>query len=136
MKEIINPFSFLTDEESAIEIKKIEKEKEEIRRRHGNERRGDLVIPSTAPRSRKPIKQSNPFLNMCKKTFEFIRDNLDVNVNVGGGLSPIDPVGVIQDPLDKLKPRIKTQISAGPINIEVDSDTVMKNLKRGGVITH
>jgi hypothetical protein len=134
VKEIINPFSFLTDEQSAIEIKKIEKEKEEIRRRHGNERKGDLVIPSTAPRNRKPIKQSNPFLNMCKKTFEFVRDNLDINVDIGG--SVINPVGVIQDPLDKLKPRIKTQISAGPINIEVDSDTVMKNLKRGGVITH
>lgn len=138
MREIINPFSFLTDAESESEIKKIEMEKEEFRKRlNVAKNRGLVVANNNINRKRPPIQnKDNPFINACKKTFKFIKDNLNMTVNVGGVSQT--PAGIIQNQLDKysFKPKVTTTIQAGPLNIEIDSDTILKNIDKGGVITH
>ena len=139
MKEVINPFSFLTEEESAEEIKKIEMEKEEFRKRLNVSRNRGVVVANsevTPVKKRPPIQnKTNPFINACKKTFEFIKENLNMSVNVGAAPGTS---GVIQNPLDKysFKPKVTTTIQAGPLNIEIDSETILKNRDKGGVITN
>lgn len=142
VKTIISPFAMLSEEESANEIKKIEIEKEAIRRRNNNEK-GTSHVPVVVENveAKRPVivNKSNPFLNACKKTFNFIRDNLNVNLNVGGLHSGTPEGGVIANPLDKysnFKPKVTVGISAGPLEFEVDSDMILKNMTKNGRITH
>ena len=142
VKTIISPFAMLSEEESANEIKKIEIEKEAIRKRNNNEE-GMIHVPEVVEKveAKRPVivNKSNPFLNACKKTFNFIRDNLNVNLNVGGLCSGTPEEGVIANPLDKyasFKPKVTVGISAGPLEFEVDSDMILKNMTKNGRITH
>lgn len=129
--KIITPFRILTDEECNEELKKFELEKKQ------NESRVDAVKGEKSTEYSMTVKKrptniknkQNPFINACSKTFKFIKDNFGVNLNTNALMKESN--GCIANHLDKysLRPKIKAQISVGPLEAEIDSDDIVKILK-------
>ena len=138
--KIISPFIMLTEEESLEELKKIEEEKRQIRAKIRQERgllktENVICVQTSKRRQTDIVNKENPFLNACSKAFNFIKDNLNVNINTSSLLENTNSNGVIANPLDKLsiRPKIKAQISLGPLEAEVSSEDIIKAIKGGKV---
>ena len=138
--KIISPFIMLTEEESLEELKKIEEEKRQIRAKIRQERgllktENVICVQTSKRRQTDIVNKENPFINACSKAFKFIKDNLNVNINTGTLLENTNSNGVIANPLDKLaiRPKIKAQISLGPLEAEVSSEDIIKAVKGGKV---
>ena len=134
-REIIQPFSMVSEAEAEELMKGIRKEQEKIRIAAGNaieNNEGDLeTIPASVHASKITNKQ-NPFLNACKKVFKFIKDNVNVDVNLGGSDFNGNSEGVIAPPTDRLSSILKPTISvkAGPLEVELTPDIIKNPLNK------
>lgn len=131
MANIIQPFSLISEEESEILMKQIMEDKAKVKRKskiNTIESNGGVIV---AAHDRFKIEnKQNPFLNACKKVFGFIKDNVNVDVNLNPDLASSN--GVVAQPTDRLasifKPKVT--ISAGPLEVELNSDILRKPLDK------
>lgn len=118
-QQIVKPFVFLTEEQVKIELEKIERERN---------KKNEVIIVDTAKPKYKINNPTNPFVDFCKKAFNFVKDNVRVSISTIPFNRTLKVGDFIPDTTDKIKclplPNLKTTITAGPLEVEIDSEDI------------
>ena len=127
MEHIVQPFSFISEDESKEIMKKFEEERRLIKEAYGNNNNpGAIEVVET--KRFKIANKTNPFLGMCQKAVNFIKDTVHVDIGINKDLIEANnnfKKGVIAPQpniLNSLKPKVTAKITAGPLEVEIDSD--------------
>lgn len=129
--DVIQPFSFVSEDEAQVLLKEIEEQKAKVKKSTGSNmlENNEGAIEVIHERRFKIENKDNPFLNACKKVFGFIKDNVNIGVHINPDLATSN--GVVAQPTDRLKSfKPKLTMSVGPVEVELNSDILKKPLDR------
>ena len=131
IKEAIDPFVFYTDEEAKERLEALELKRE------NDFNYVEVVYDGTKFRSNEKkviVNETNPFLNACKKAFNFMKDNAKVTLRVDDSISNVGVIrnaGCVAGPLDRMRiPNVNGKISLGPVDVSINSRDI-KNIITG-----
>ena len=119
--EVIKPFEFLSEEECARRLAEIEAG------RHPEKQ--PMVVIETKPEPSHKVdygnirNETNPFLNFCKRAFDFAKDNIRIRVSAMPFNKSVAVSDFIPGPMDKIRvPQMSTTIGIGPLELNLNSD--------------
>lgn len=125
-QKMVQPFKFLTEDQVRVELELLEEEK-----RNRNKKNEIIIVETGCVKRTIPstIKNTeNPFINFCKRAFDFVKENIKITITgmpFNTRLKVGDFIPTTEDKIKNLPlPSIKTTISAGPLEVEIDSEDV------------
>lgn len=130
MDKPIQPFEFLTEDQIKVELEKIEAEKKAML---AKQKQTEVKVVANVPKA-KINNGDNPFIKLCKRAFNFVKDNVRINISAVPFNKSVKVGDFMPPDLDRINlPAIKTTISAGPLSMEINSDditSVAEHLKK------